>query len=45
MDNIADLSLKALLEHAHIGIIIHKWDTSIVYANPTSLKLLRLTYE
>lgn len=40
-----NLDLKRLLEHAHIGVVIHRWDTSIVYANPTALRLLRLSYE
>ncbi len=39
------LDLRVLLEHAHIGVVIHRWDTSIVYANPTALRLLRLTYD
>ncbi|WP_448549533.1 diguanylate cyclase [Thalassotalea fusca] len=45
MTDISELSLKRLLEHAHIGVVIHRWDTSIVYANPTALRLLRLTYD
>lgn len=45
MNGIDGISLKTLLEHAHIGIVIHRWDTSIVYANPTALNLLRLTHE
>lgn len=45
MNDITELNLKNLLEHAHIGVVIHRWDTSVVYANPTALKLLRLTYE
>lgn len=45
MKNISELSFKALLEHASIGIIIHAWDSSIVYANPTALDLLRITYD
>ncbi len=45
MVEIEQLDLKLLLEHAHIGVVIHRWDTSIVYANPTALRLLRLTYE
>lgn len=40
-----DLNLKRLLEHAHIGVVIHAWDTSVVYANPTALRLMRLSYE
>ncbi len=45
MNDISELNLKTLLEHAHIGVIIHRWDTSIAYANPTALKLLRLSYQ
>lgn len=45
MSDIDALNLKKLLEHAHIGVVIHRWDTSIVYANPTALRLMRLTYE
>ncbi|WDE09698.1 diguanylate cyclase [Thalassomonas haliotis] len=45
MSDIGELNLKKLLEHAHIGVVIHRWDTSIAYANPTALRLLRLTYE
>ncbi|MDX1451766.1 MAG: diguanylate cyclase [Oleiphilaceae bacterium] len=44
MTNPTELSFKRLLEHAPIGIVIHRWDTSVVYANPTALKLLRLSY-
>lgn len=40
-----ELNLKKLLEHAHIGVVIHNWDTSVVYANPTALRLMRLSYE
>ena len=45
MKDIGDLSFKAVLEHANIGVIIHDWDTSIIYINPTGLELLGLTYE
>ncbi len=45
MSNLSELNLKVLLENAHIGVVIHRWDTSIVYANPIALKLLRLSYE
>lgn len=38
------VTLKALLENANIGVVIHKWDTTVVYANPTALRLLRLNY-
>ena len=45
MREINDLNLVKLLDSAHIGIVIHRWDTSIVYANPTALELLRLNYK
>ena len=45
MNGIDGISLKSLLENAHIGVVIHRWDSSIVYANPTALKLLRLSHE
>lgn len=45
MNDVGDLKLETLLKHAHIGVVIHRWDTSIVYANPAALKLLRLNYE
>ncbi|MBC7728566.1 MAG: diguanylate cyclase [Microbacteriaceae bacterium] len=44
MDDITDISVKSLLEHADIGVVIHRWDTSIVYASPAALRLLGLTY-
>lgn len=45
MSEIESLDLKLLLEHAHIGVVIHRSDTSVIYANPTALKLLRLSYD
>jgi diguanylate cyclase (GGDEF)-like protein/PAS domain S-box-containing protein len=45
MNDFSDFNLKSLLENAHIGVVIHRWDTSIVYANPTAQRLLRLTSE
>ncbi|GAA5137366.1 sensor domain-containing diguanylate cyclase [Thalassotalea piscium] len=45
MNEIDGLNFKKLLEQAHIGIVIHRWDTSIVYANPAALNLLQLSYE
>ncbi|MCK7592314.1 diguanylate cyclase [Pseudomarimonas salicorniae] len=44
MDQFTDISLKVFLEHAHIGVVIHRWDGTIVYANPASLQLLRMSY-
>lgn len=38
-----DLNLKKLLDNAHIGVVIHSWDTSVLYANPVALRLLRLS--
>ena len=45
MLDIDNLDIKKILEHAHMGVVIHRADTSIVYANPAALKLLRLSYE
>lgn len=39
------LDFRKLLQHAHLGVVIHRWDTSIVYANPAALQLLRLSYD
>lgn len=43
-DELDRINLKSLLKHAHIGVVIHRLDTSIVYANPTALKLLDMNY-
>lgn len=40
-----NISLINLLEHAHIGVVIHRWDTTIVYANPAALTFLDTTLE
>jgi PAS domain-containing protein len=45
MTDFYGLNLKNLLEKAHVGVVVHRWDTSIVYANPTALKLLGLSFE
>ncbi len=45
MKDISDLNFKNLLEYAQVGVVIHNWDTSIVYINPTGLALLKLDYE
>lgn len=39
------INLKKLIDHAYIGVVIHQLDSSVVYANPTALKLLRLSFE
>ncbi|MER2491216.1 sensor domain-containing diguanylate cyclase [Catenovulum sediminis] len=45
MQNVNELNLLKLLEHAHIGVVFHRWDTSILYANPMALALLEMTSE
>ena len=45
MDFNSPITLEKLLKHANLGVVIHRWDTSIVYANPASLRLLRLSYD
>ncbi|MEO4049179.1 diguanylate cyclase [Pseudomonas sp. CAU 1711] len=44
VSGLEQVKLLTLLENANIGVVIHAQDTSIVYANPTALRLLRLTY-
>lgn len=39
------VNLLKLLENTNIGVVIHANDTSVVYANPTALRLLRLSYD
>lgn len=38
--NIESINLVHLLEHADIGVVIHSWDTQIVYANPAAIEIL-----
>lgn len=38
------VGLLKLLENANIGVVIHAADTKVIYANPTALRLLRLSY-
>lgn len=45
MKDLHGISLKNLLENAPVGVIIHSWDSSIIYANPAALNLFNLTYE
>lgn len=45
LKELEQVKLLNLLENANIGVVIHAKNTSVVYANPTALKLLRLTYE
>lgn len=42
MSDFYGLNLKNVLEKAHVGVIVHRWDTSIVYANSTALSLFDL---
>lgn len=39
------IDFARLIDSAGIGVIVHKWDTTIVYANPTALQMLKLSYE
>ncbi|MCU7553752.1 diguanylate cyclase [Alteromonas sp. ASW11-19] len=45
MSSIEGLDIRKILEHAHVGVVIHRADTSIIYANPAALKLLQLEYQ
>ncbi|BFM10177.1 hypothetical protein R50072_03300 [Simiduia litorea] len=40
-----NVGLLKLLENANIGVVIHGADTTVIYANPTALRLLRLSYD
>lgn len=42
---ITNVGLLKLLENASIGVVIHAADTKVIYANPTALRLLRLSYD
>lgn len=39
------LNLKNVLDHSLVGVVIHAWDTSIVYANPRAMDLLEMDYD
>ncbi|MDN4504004.1 diguanylate cyclase [Alteromonadaceae bacterium BrNp21-10] len=45
MNQFKEINLKKLLDNARIGVVIHGLDTSVLYANPTALSLLKLTYD
>lgn len=45
MSNIEGMSLTKLLDNVQQAVVIYQWDTSVIYANPTALKLLRLTHD
>ncbi|MGX5174863.1 diguanylate cyclase [Aliikangiella sp. IMCC44653] len=45
MQDIDSLDLLKLLESAHLGVVVHSWDSSVIYANPQALELLRLSYD
>ncbi|WP_417846803.1 diguanylate cyclase [Thalassospira povalilytica] len=40
-----ELNLKTLLDNSIVGVVIHDWDTSIVYANPRAMDLLEMSYD
>ncbi|WP_336622767.1 diguanylate cyclase [Alteromonas stellipolaris] len=42
---IENVNLINLLEHAHIGVVIHSWDSQIVYVNPAAMKLFKTSLE
>ena len=45
MSDISSLNLQRLLENAYIGVVIHRWNTEIVYANSTAIRLLNMSYD
>lgn len=38
---IENVNLINLLEHTSIGVVIHSWDTQIIYANPAAIALFK----
>lgn len=42
---LSNIDFARLIDSAGIGVIVHQWDTTVVYANPTALAMLNLTYD
>jgi diguanylate cyclase (GGDEF)-like protein/PAS domain S-box-containing protein len=42
---ISCIDFARLVDTAGIGVIVHQWDTTVVYANPCALSMLNLSYE
>lgn len=42
---LSNIDFARLIDSAGIGVIVHQWDTTVVYANPTALSMLKLSYE
>ena len=42
---LSNIDFARLIDSAGIGVIVHQWDTTVVYANPTALTMLNLSYE
>jgi diguanylate cyclase (GGDEF)-like protein/PAS domain S-box-containing protein len=42
---LTNIDFARLIDSAGIGVIVHQWDTTVVYANPTALSMLKLTYD
>lgn len=42
---LSNIDFARLIDSAGIGVIVHNWDTAVVYANPTALQMLNLTYD
>ena len=40
---ISDINAESLVQNLHEGVVVHAADTSVLYANPRALRLLRLT--
>lgn len=45
MMSLKNVNLLHLLDNAQIGVVIHTWNTQVVYANPAALSLLNVTLE
>jgi diguanylate cyclase (GGDEF)-like protein/PAS domain S-box-containing protein len=42
---LTNIDFARLIDSAGIGVIVHQWDTTVVYANPRALSMLQLNYE
>ncbi|MDO6567280.1 diguanylate cyclase [Alteromonas sp. 1_MG-2023] len=43
--SLENVNLINLLEHANIGVVIHSWDSQIVYVNPAATKLFNTSVD
>lgn len=43
--DLSAFDLRTLLDNSIVGVVIHDWNTSIVYANPRAMELLEMSYD